>query len=47
MFKKIKNKFIKKPILKIYKRELLIRIKIDLLNFVLGVYIIQKHENGI
>ena len=40
MFKEIKNKFIEKPILKIYRRELLTEIKTDLLDFILGVYII-------
>ena len=45
--KKIKNKFIKKLILRIYKWELLIRIKIDLLDFILGVYIVQKYKDGI
>ena len=40
MFKEIKNKFIKKPILKIYKLELLIRVKIDLSDFILGVYMV-------
>ena len=47
MFKEIKNKFIKKLILKIYKLELLIRIKIDLLDFILGAYIVQKYKDKI
>ena len=47
LFKEIKNKFIKKLILKIYRLELLIRIKIDLLDFALGVYIVQKYKNKI
>ena len=47
MFKEIKNKFIEKPILKIYKLELLIRVKIDLLYFILGAYIVQKYEDKI
>ena len=38
--KKIKSKFIKKPILKIYKWELLIKVKTDLLDFILEIYII-------
>ena len=45
--KKIKNKVIKEPILKIYKQELLIRVKTDLLDFILGVYIIQRYKNKI
>ena len=47
MFKKIKNKFIKEPILKIYRQELLIRVKTDLLDFELKVYIVQKYKNRI
>src|SRR5580692_96198 len=47
LFKEIKNKFIKKLILKIYRLELLIKVKIDLLNFILGVYIVQKYEDKI
>ena len=47
LFKEVKNKFIKKPILKIYKLELLIRVKIDLLDFILGVYIQQKYKDKI
>ena len=47
MFKKIKNKFIKKLILKIYRLELLIKIKIDLLDFILRVYIVQKYKDKI
>ena len=33
--------------MKIYRLELLIRVKIDLLDFVLGVYIIQKYKDKI
>jgi hypothetical protein len=33
--------------LKIYQSRLLIRVEIDALNSVLGVYIVQKHNNGI
>ena len=47
MFKKIKNKFTKKLILKIYRLELLIRVKIDLLDFILGAYIVQKYKDKI
>ena len=38
--KKVKNKFIEKLILKIYRLKLLIRVKIDLLDFILEVYIV-------
>ena len=47
MFKEIKNKFTKKLILKIYRLELLIRVKINLLDFILGAYIVQKHKDKI
>ena len=33
--------------MKIYRLKLLIRIKIDLLDFVLGVYMVQKYEDKI
>ena len=39
LFKKIKKLFIKKLVLKIYKLSLLIKVKIDVLNFTLGVYL--------
>jgi hypothetical protein len=38
--KKIKKKFTKEPILKIYQSRLLIRVKIDTLNFMLEVYMV-------
>ena len=47
LFKEIKNKFIKEPILKIYRLELLIKVKTDLLDFILGAYIVQKYKNKI
>ena len=34
-------------ILKIYKLKLPIRVKIYLLDFILGVYIVQKHKDKI
>ena len=43
----MKNKFIKKPILKIYRQELPTKVKTNLLDFVLGVYIVQKYKTGI
>ena len=33
--------------MKIYKLELLIRVKIDLLDFILGVYMVQKYKDKI
>ena len=47
MFKEIKNKFIKELILKIYRLELPIRVKIDLLDFILGACMVQKYKNKI
>ena len=47
LFKEIKNKFTKKLILKIYRLELLIRVKIDLLDFILGICIVQKYKDKI
>ena len=38
--KKIKDKFTKELILKIYRLELLIRVKMDSLDFTLKVYIV-------
>ena len=47
MFKEIKNKFTKELILKIYRLELLIRVKIDLLDFILGACMVQKYKDKI
>ena len=43
----MKNKFIEELILKIYRLELLIKIKIDLLDFILGTYMVQKYKDKI
>ena len=40
-FKKVKKLFIKELVLKIYKLSLLIKVKIDILDFALRVYLIQ------
>ena len=51
--KKIKNKFIEELILKIYRLELLIKVKIDLLDFILKknrklrIYINYRQLNSI
>ena len=45
LFKELKKLFIAKPILKIYTPSLLTVIKIDILNFVLGVYLVQKYPD--
>ena len=47
MFKEIKNKFIKELILKIYRSKLLIKVKTDLLDFILGAYMVQKYKDKI
>ena len=38
--------FIVKPILKIYTLSLLIVVKTDVSDFILGVYLVQKYLNG-
>ena len=43
LFKELKELFIVKPILKIYTLSLLIVVETDILNFVLGVYLVQKY----
>jgi len=47
LFKYIKEKFIEKLILKIYQLMLLIRVETDILDFILGAYLLQKHIDGI
>ena len=45
LFKKLKKLFIVKLILKIYTLSLLTVVKIDVLDFILGVYLVQKYLN--
>ena len=45
LFKKLKELFTAEPILKIYTLSLLIVVKTDILDFVLGVYLVQKYPN--
>ena len=45
LFKKLKELFIVKPILKIYTLSLPTVVKTDVLDFILGVYLVQKHLN--
>ena len=47
LFKEIKNKFIEELILKIYRLELPIKVKTDLLDFILGACIVQKYKDKI
>ena len=44
LFKNIKNKFTKKPILKIYQPKLPIRVKTDALDFALKACLLQKYS---
>ena len=43
LFKELKKLFTAEPILKIYILSLLTVVKIDILDFVLGVYLVQKY----
>ena len=45
LFKELKELFIAELILKIYILNLLIIIEIDILDFVLGIYLVQKYLN--
>ena len=46
LFKKLKELFIVELILKIYTLSLLIVIKTDVLDFALGIYLVQKYLDG-
>ena len=41
LFKKIKELFTKELVLRIYKLSLLIKVKINILDFILRVYLVQ------
>ena len=45
LFKELKELFIAELILKIYTLSLLTVVEIDILDFVLGVYLVQKYLN--
>ena len=45
LFKELKKLFIVKLILQIYMPSLLIVVKIDVLDFILGIYLVQKYLN--
>ena len=47
LFIEIKEEFIRELILKIYQVKLLIRVKIDALDFIVGVYLLQKHKDRV
>ena len=46
LFKELKELFIAEPILKIYTPSLLTVVEIDVLDFVLGVCLVQKYPDG-
>ena len=46
LFKELKELFTAEPILKIYILSLLIVVKTDALDFVLGAYLVQKYLDG-
>ena len=43
LFKELKELFTVEPILKIYTPSLLTVVEIDISNFILGIYLVQKH----
>ena len=43
LFKELKELFTVEPILKIYTPSLLTVVEIDVLNFALGIYLVQKY----
>jgi RNase H-like domain found in reverse transcriptase len=45
LFKELKELFIAEPILKIYTLSLPTVVKTDVLDFILGVYLVQKHPD--
>ena len=45
LFKKLKELFTAEPILKIYTLSLLIVVKTDASDFILGIYLVQKHPD--
>ena len=45
LFKEVKELFIKELVLKFYKLSLLIKVKIDILDFILGVYLAQQYPD--
>ncbi len=47
LFIEIKKEFIKELILKIYQVKLLIRVKLDVLDFVVGICLQQKYEDRV
>ena len=46
LFKKLKELFTAEPILKIYTLSLPTVVKTDILDFILGIYLVQKYLDG-
>ncbi len=44
LFKEVKQEFTKEPILKIYQLKLPTKVETDVLDFILGACILQKHD---
>src|SRR6266700_7478200 len=44
LFKEVKEKFTEEPILRIYQPRLLTKVKTNVLDFALGVCLLQKHN---
>ncbi len=44
LFKEVKEKFMEEPILRIYQLRLLIKVKINALDFALGACLLQKYD---
>ena len=45
LFKEVKELFIKELVLRIYKLSLLIKVKTDILDFTLKVYLAQQYPD--
>ena len=46
LFKKLKELFTQKLVLKIYQPKLEMAVETDILDFTLGVYLLQKHQDA-
>ena len=45
LFKEVKELFTKELVLRIYKSSLLIKVKIDALDFILKIYLAQQYPD--
>ena len=46
LFKEVKELFIEELVLRIYKLSLPIKVKTDVLDFILKVYLVQQYPDG-